>query len=157
MRKSMAERILDGPLARTEEGTMCTAEEGKTRQSEAQQADINWTIKKYNLQPDKMLDEYGHPLIGWSGLPVGVFADLSEVPSFMEAKNRLLVAEEGFMRLPPEVRLRFSNDPAVMLDAWAQGQMAETFEEIGWLERRPGPAPEVIQKVQVVNPPVAGS
>lgn len=123
----------DGSLPPASPGTKCTAEEGKTRQSEAQQADINLTIKKYNLQPLDL-----EP--GWSGR-IGEFLDVSALPSYQEAMNQLVKAEEAFMELPPDVRAEFDNSYAKMLDAWQNGEQAEVFEQIGWLERKPAPDP----------------
>jgi len=108
--------------------TMCTAAEGKTRQSEKDAADINLTIKKYNLQPDELQ-------LGWSGR--GEFGDVSGLPSYQQALNDVAVARESWQHVPPDVRLFFGNDVAVMLDAWDQGLHAEVFERIGWLEKKP--------------------
>lgn len=118
----------DGDLPPESPGTRCTVEEGKTRQSDAETADINLTIKKYNLQPFELE-------MGWSGRE-GMFGDLTMVPpDFQAAWNQIRAAEEAFMGLPPEVRLKFDNEPVKLLDAWLKGEMAEVFEEIGWLER----------------------
>lgn len=108
-------------------------EENRTRQSDAQAADINLTIKKYNLQPLEL-----EP--GWSGR-IGAFMDITEVPTYQEAWNQIVKAEEVFMELPPEVRERFNNSYVQMLDAWQQGQQAEVFEQIGWLQRKPANRP----------------
>lgn len=127
----MREVFHDGNLPAYElatAGTICTAEEGKTRQSEKDSADINLTIKKYNLQPLEFE-------IGWSG-KVGAYADISGIGSYQELLGVVAKANEDFMRLPPEIRVKFMNDPAVMLDAWNEGKMADVFEEIGWLERK---------------------
>lgn len=111
--------------------TMCTAEEGKTRQSEAQAADINLTIKKYHLQDVDVMAlppgtfrgmEYGN-LIGW--------------PTMQEALNARVNAQGFFDSLPPEMRLKFGNDPGGMLDAWDAGELREVFEELGLIEKAP--------------------
>lgn len=124
-------------------GTFCTAEEGKTRQSDAQSADINLTIKKFNLQPDALE-------IGWTG-KLGAFVDLAALPTYQEALNQVRKAEELFMVLPPDVRDEFKNDAAVMLDAWNAGEKAEVFERIGFLEKIPPKAPVEPLMVQMVQ------
>lgn len=106
-------------------GTLCTAEEGKTRQSEAQQADINWIVKRYEQS-----------MILPAEKREGVFKDISEMPSFQGALNQLRRVDEYFMSLPPHIRLQFNNESAVMLDAWANGDKAAVFAEIGLLEER---------------------
>lgn len=104
-------------------GTLCTAEEGKTRQSEAQGADINWIVRKY--------EETGV-------LPVnqreGYFADMSAFPTFQEALAHVEAARSYFMSLPPVVRAKFDNSAVRFLDAWNAGEMSEVFQEIGLLD-----------------------
>lgn len=125
------ERVVyhDGFLPPPGAGTMCTAEEGKTRQSDRDASDINLTIKKYNLQPLEMVP-------GWSG-KVGGYGDMTGIPSMAAMMERISVAREHFMQLPPEVRVLFKNDVALMLDAWDAGQMADVFKSIGWLVDKP--------------------
>lgn len=125
--------------------TMCTTEEGKTRQSEAQLADINLTIKKYHMQDIDVM-----------ALPVGTFrgaeyGDMTGWPTLQEALNARVNAQAFFASLPPDVRVRFNNDPAVMLDAWDSGADREVFEEIGLLEK----LPDVPASAPVVPPTVA--
>ncbi len=121
----------EGKLPPFSPGTRCTAEEGKTRQSEADQADINWIVTKYEKTGQLT--------------PVqreGVFMDLTEMPNFQGALNQVRKAEEYFMSLPPDVRAEFDNDAAVMLDAWNAREKSEIFERIGLLKIEPGePAP----------------
>lgn len=138
----IAERV-EYPIS---EGTFCTAEEGKTRQSDAQAADINLTIKKYNLQP---LDLE----IGWSG-KLGEFMDVASLPTYQEALNQVRKADELFMLLPSDVRDEFQNNSAIMLDAWNAGEKAEVFTRIGFLEKREPKAPVeplLVQMVQARN------
>lgn len=112
--------------------TVCTAEEGKTRQSDAKASDINAIMKKYETT---------------GVLPVaaraGVFADVSALPSFQEAIATLDRAQVYFLSLPPHVRAMFENSPAKMLDAFNAGELREVFEEIGLLEKVVPVEPEV--------------
>jgi len=124
-------------------GTACTAAEGKTRESEKDAADINLTIKKYNLQPDQMQ-------VGWSGR--GEYGDASGLPSYQQALNDVAAAREAFSHIPPDVRLFFGNDVAVMLDAWDNGLHADVFKRIGWLEDLPA-QPAVVPPVVVPATP----
>lgn len=128
--------VIGGPVVYPDpypHGTRCTKEEDMTRQSERDSADINLTIKKYNLQPLELS-------IGWSGR-IGQYADISAAPTFQEAWNRIRKGEEVFMELPPEIRAKFNNSHIEMLDAWDQGEKQEVFEEIGWLQRKPAERP----------------
>lgn len=127
------ERVVlqEGMLPPGGPGLICDPDDpqdNRTRQSDKDGADINMTIKKYNLQPDEMVP-------GWSGR--GEYGDASEVPSYQAAMNAVAVARERFYQLPPDVRLFFGNDVARMMDAWDQGLHADVFERIGWLEKKP--------------------
>lgn len=108
-------------------------EENRTRQSDATAADINLTIKKYNLQPLELP-------IGWSG-KVGEYGDMTVAPTLQEALNLIAIAREHFDHVPPDIRAFFDNEPAKMLDAWHQGENAELFEKLGWLEKLPAESP----------------
>lgn len=53
------------------------------------------------------------------------YGDFSDVPTYMEALERVRLAEEAFSALPAEVRKDCDNDPAVFLEkvrdkAWAE-------------------------------------
>lgn len=133
----MADRVVysDGNRPPENGGTMCTAEEGKTRQSDATSSDINLIVKKYETT---------------GILPVpqraGVFMDISSVPTFQEALATLDRADKYFMSLPPHVRAAFGNSAAKMVDAFNANEERELFEEIGILEPVP-PVPEAAPAV----------
>lgn len=42
----------------------------------------------------------------------GVFADFTNAPDYVEAKNRVIRVEQAFMTLDPKIRKEFDNDPA---------------------------------------------
>lgn len=135
------ERVVysDGFLPPPSPGTMCTAEEGKTRQSDKDAADINITIKKYNLQPLEMQP-------GWSG-KMGEFVDFSSIPSYQEALNAVARGKEVYDQLAPEVRQEFQS-AAVFLDSWdlamaGDAGLVDRFIELGLLERPAEPVAEV--------------
>lgn len=48
---------------------------------------------------------------------MGVYADFTGIYDYESAMERVRGAEERFMRLPPEVRARFENDPGRLIDA----------------------------------------
>lgn len=119
------ERVVyhDGFLPPSSGGTMCTVEEGKTRQSEAQSADINWIVKRFETTGVLPVEKRA-----------GVFMDISEMPSFQGALDQVRKADEYFMTLPPDVRAVFGNSPAGLLDAWNNQQHRDVFVRIGLLE-----------------------
>lgn len=125
-------------------GTVCDhysrEEDARTRQSERDSADINLTLKKYNLQPS----DFTRLQAGWSGRQIGEFGDATNIPSYAEMLDRFHRARDAFMEFPPEVRAFFGNNPAAMLDAWDHGLHAEVFEELGLIV----PAPDLAAKAK---------
>lgn len=118
--------VRDEATALPPKQTMCTLEEGKTRQSEAQEADINYVIKKFDATgelPQRRI--------------AGQFADVSSAPSLQSVLEATSKAKEAFASLPDDVRAYFRNDPQRLMAAWEAGEHAEIFEEIGWLQKLP--------------------
>lgn len=120
-------------------GTVFDPAEDKARQSEKNAADVNQIVKRFsfealNAEFQARLDRGEAPWIG---------VDTTIVPSeYRAALDQVNRTSEYFMRLPPEIRLKFDNDPAVMLDAYAAGELQEVFEEMGVVEKKPAePAP----------------
>src|ERR1041384_3813072 len=86
-------------------GTVCR-EESLARQSEADQADINKILARFAKSGIVPMQE----------LP-GEYVDVSEVGDYREAVERVARMDAYFSQLPAEVRLKFENDPAALLDA----------------------------------------
>lgn len=93
-----------------------------------------------------------------AGVPIydkqATYGDFSNVLEYQECMNRLVQAENDFQKLPAEVRKKFDNDPAKLIDFMQNmgddPAMIEEAIEIGLVERQPEP---VIPKVEVVNQP----
>ncbi len=105
------------------------SEEPMTRQSEADQADIN-----------KILERFAKSGI----VPIverpGEFLDVSEIGDFRQALEQVSIAREYFGRLPADVRLRFDNDPAALLDAVNDAARHDELVKLGILEKGEPPA-----------------
>lgn len=90
-------------------GTVCTEEEDRTRQSDADAADINRIV-------DRMVaGQLPRPV-----LPAdldALYLDLSDIPDYRTAFAQVDLAREHFGRLTAEQRLVFENDPVRLLDA----------------------------------------
>lgn len=83
----------------------CSVEPSKTLQSDAEAADINHIMKRYEkhgILPEliKQNPRYG---------------DFSDVPTYQEALDIVELAHTQFANLDAEIRKRFSNDPAEFL------------------------------------------
>lgn len=99
-------------------GTFCTAEEGKTRQEEAAQADINKILRR--LSEGQVLPQ-----------GEGIFADVSSIGDFREAKEKVQRGEEAFASLPVAARNAFENDPAQFVEAFSTPEGIQKLRECG--------------------------
>ena len=76
-----------------------------TMQNFKDDADINCIISRFETT-GVLVD----PTVPVSRTPQ--FGDFSELPSFQEAQNVIVVANNAFSALPSKIRERFGNDPA---------------------------------------------
>lgn len=114
------------------EGTSCTLEEGKTRQEDAAAADINVILRRA-MQGAVPLPQPLEEL---------VYADVSQITDFKEAKDRVTRAEQAFMQLDAAVRSFYENDPALFLDGFSSPEGLKKLEELGVVKVR-DPAAEL--------------
>lgn len=96
-----------------------------TRQSEKDSTDINLIMKTY--------DRTG--AFPWP-TEQPLFMDVTKVPSYREALDRVHEAEEIFMSLDPKTRARFNNDPAQFLDYTSNPANAGEMLALGWIEEQ---------------------
>lgn len=89
-----------------------------TQQQFAEETDINTIARRFGLTGE---------LPAWR--PEGVYGDFSGILDFESAVDRIARAREGFMRLPPEFRERFANDPG-RLAREAAGLSQEEFNAL---------------------------
>jgi phage internal scaffolding protein len=95
-------------------------EESLARQSEADQADINKILARFAKSGIVPMQE----------LP-GEYVDVSEVGDYREAVERVARMDAYFSQLPAEVRLKFENDPAALLDAVNDPARRSELESLG--------------------------
>lgn len=93
----------DTDKASLESGLTCE-DKSLTRQSEAEDADINTIVKRFGLTGE-LPDNFRSP----------TYADFDEVTDFHTAMNAVRAASESFMTLPPDLRSRFDNDPQKLI------------------------------------------
>lgn len=90
-----------------------------TKQSEARACDVNEIVRKY--------DRTG--VITHLQSAQAVFADVSEVGSYLDAVQQVESAQEAFMDLPSGLRAHFANDPARFID-WSTTATQEEREDL---------------------------
>lgn len=81
----------------------------------------------------------------------GVYADLSSAPSYQEALQTIINANNAFDTLPASTRKRFGNDPQEFLQFMSDPSNKEEAKKLGLLEEKALPANEVTTKQNTQN------
>jgi len=92
-----------------------------THQSFKKECDINNIMKKY--QKTGLADHVS--------TFQGDYTDLTDVPTYHEAMNKVISANSAFSTLPSSVRKRFNNDPAEFLNFVSDENNREEMEQLG--------------------------
>lgn len=80
-------------------------EESVTKQSFAEEVDINTIVRRFNLTGEMPSD-----------IRAPQYGDFSGISDFHAALNAVAQAREEFDRIPAEVRAKFHNDPGEFVD-----------------------------------------
>lgn len=127
---------------------VCTAEEGKTKQSFADEVNINSMVERY--QRTGMLDHVEkNP---------GVFADVSKIGDYRQLVSTITDAKDTFMKLSPVIRKRFQNDPGELIDFMSDPGNRDEAIKLG-LVSKAAPVPKLVKASEepVVEPPKEAS
>lgn len=138
----MSKRVYHDFNVPLSKGTMFDVSEGMTRQSEADQADINKILKRFEQNGIIPMTR-----------EQGVYADVSEIGDYRSALEQVERANQYFMSLPADVRSKFSNDPARLLDAIADEDRRLELEELGILVKAEEGKSEEKPKAGADEPP----
>lgn len=76
-------------------------EPSRTRQSEREDCDINAVMARYERTG----------IITHTKQIQGQYGDFSNIPSYQEAMNQIMLAQNQFNSLPSDLRKQFENDP----------------------------------------------
>lgn len=111
--------------ARSEKFDLHTGPETKTQQHFGDEVDINTIVRRFGITGQMPF-----------GSAQGFYGDFTGITDYDDALDKIREAEEKFMKLPPDVRERFNNDPAEMV------RQASSLEEAEFMARVT-PQPEV--------------
>lgn len=117
--------------------TVCP-EKSMTRQSDAEGADINQIMKRYEKTGVLPLDTRE-----------AVFTDVSAIGSYRDALEVMEKAQEGFLALAPAIREQFLNDPVAFLDFASRPENRAELEKLGVLA---APAAEPVVAEEPAKP-----
>lgn len=104
------------------------ADDGRTKQSPADQADINSIMKKY-------LSTGEFPV----GRGPGRYGDFSGLEDYHSALSRVMAAQRAFDALPSHVRNYVRNDPGQLLALVNDPERQAEAEGLGLLQEVPEP------------------
>jgi len=64
------------------------------------------------------------------------YGDFSGITDYHTAMNAVIAAEDGFMALPADLRARFQNDPAQLIDFLSDENNRQEAENLGLLDAK---------------------
>jgi len=107
-----------------------------TQQHFKDECDINNILRQFNvtgLLPEAPLSpRYG---------------DFTGISDYHTALNQVIAAEDEFMRLPADLRARFENDPAQLIQFLENSENKNEAIELG-LIAKPEDVPQVVEHIQ---------
>ncbi len=121
-------------IPKTEPVVDCSKDKVLTKQSFKKETDINQIMARFVktgiITPEALANRQA------------TFADVSEIGDFLECQLQIKEAEKAFMTLPADLRARFKNQPAQLLDFCKDPENKEEAIELGIIQKPPEPAPE---------------
>jgi phage internal scaffolding protein len=121
----------DKDAASNESGLACE-EPSLAQQHHKDECDINTILEKFNitgLLPESPLSpRYG---------------DFTGIGDYHTALNRVIAAQDEFEALPAQIRARFDNDPAQLIEFLENSDNRSEAEELGLVEKATAEVVEV--------------
>lgn len=117
-----------------------------TQKHQAADTDINVIVKRFGITgmlPQRL-----------NALSLGAFDDVFD---YQSAMNALVAADRAFMTIDPDLRARFHNDPQRFHDFVIDPSNEGELRKLGLWNALVEKPPEVITKVEVVNPSIPPS
>lgn len=136
----------DAEAASNESGIDCSVEPSRTKQSFAEEADINTIVRRFNLTGQLP-----------QNVQVPQYVDFGEVTDYFSAMLQVRAADEAFMALPAAVRARFHNDAGELVAFVSDPANADEVVKLGLAVKKPvavEPSPvKVVVVEKVVDKP----
>lgn len=112
-----------------------------TQKHQAHDTDINVIVKRFGVT--------GQLPTRLGGLNLGAF---DEIFDYQTAMNAVVAADRAFLTVDPDIRARFSNDPGRFMDFVLNKENEAELRKLGLWNALVEKPPEVVQKVEIVNP-----
>lgn len=117
----------DGDAVSRETALHCL-DKSLTVQSEKDNCDINEIVRRFGIT-GKLPDNFQPP----------VYGDFTDVSDYRSAMQAVRDAAESFMEMPAELRKRFDNDPAKLIDFMGDAANQREAHELGLVSTAPVP------------------
>lgn len=111
----------DTDAASLESGISFEDSPSLTKQSFAEEADINEVVRRFGLTGQLP------PISG----PPPQYGDFEGIFDYQSALNTVIAAQQSFAELPAHVRARFHNDPAAFVDYASNPENVQGLIEMG--------------------------
>jgi len=112
-------------------------------QSERDEVDINEIVRRFGIT-GKLPDNFEPPQYG----------DFTGISDYRAALQAVRDAAESFMEMPADLRARFNNDPAELIDFLADNANRAEAEKLGLVNASPAPVPLDLATAPTVETPV---
>jgi phage internal scaffolding protein len=121
--------------------------ESRTQQQFKDQCNVNKIIAKF-----KATGSVTHV----RNASEGVYADLADLPSLMEAEQVVITARNSFAAIPSEIRARFGHDPQNFVDFLKNPKNDEEAIKLGLKVRPAPPKPDpVVEEIKTLGKTLA--
>lgn len=97
-------------------------ERSLTQQHMREEVDVNTIVKRFGITGQMPF-----------GNASGLYGDFTGITDFDSALERIEMAQDKFMKLPPDVREKFDNDPAKLIafaSSLPEAEFVAMFEEV---------------------------
>lgn len=106
-----------------DEDAIFNTEPSLTKQSFAEEADINTILRRFNLTGQLP-----------QNIRMPTYADFEDNITFHDAMNAIVLANTAFMTMPADIRARFHNSPAEFVDFCSDPNNLEEARRLGLVE-----------------------
>lgn len=119
----------DADQASIDSGLVCP-DDSLAVQAAEEESNINTIVRRFGLS-GQLPDQVAMPQSG----------DFTNLPDFHTAMNLVRQAQEEFVRVPAEIRARFSNDPQQFMNFFEDPANYDEALKLGLVNARPPSAP----------------
>ena len=115
--------------------------ESKVQQHYKDKVDVNNIMKRY--------EKAGLTMADLPKVAAGIYGDFSSAGDYMQAALKVAQAKSSFEALPADIRARFGNDPAALIDFLSKPENKDEAIRLGLVQAPVKTEPEAEPKVEL--------